>query len=357
MGKISNLNKILFINFGGIGDEVLFLPTINDFKEEYPECKVTLLLEPRSAGVAKLTDKIDSVITFDVKNSNKIISFIKLLALIKDGRFDAVISSGSNKLICLLLYLSGTRVRVGYYTGALSKLLLTGTVVLNKDQYSANMYHDLLHGIGIYKNTPLPQINLSNQALDFASKVLSSKQPKPIITVHPGVSSLSVQKNIIKSWPTESWAELICKLLVTNKYLIALTGGPDDEETILHIRKELEKNNFDKNNLIDLYGVTKNLTDLAAVIKLSKLLICVDSAPMHMAVGLGSELLAIFGPTDDKKLLPIDDKFTVAVNSNINCRPCLWDTRNQVCNKQECLNLSVDSLFELVNSKMDKVKE
>ena len=34
--------KILFINFGGLGDEIIFLPTIQAVKKEFPNSEITL---------------------------------------------------------------------------------------------------------------------------------------------------------------------------------------------------------------------------------------------------------------------------------------------------------------------------
>ena len=42
--------RILFINFGGLGDEILFLPTIQSVKKEFPNSRITLALEERSKG-------------------------------------------------------------------------------------------------------------------------------------------------------------------------------------------------------------------------------------------------------------------------------------------------------------------
>ena len=63
-----NCNKVLFINYGGIGDEILFLPAIEGFKKLYPNAKVTLCLEPRAKGVKGLTNVIDDIITVDIKS-------------------------------------------------------------------------------------------------------------------------------------------------------------------------------------------------------------------------------------------------------------------------------------------------
>ncbi|NJL39626.1 MAG: lipopolysaccharide heptosyltransferase family protein, partial [Leptolyngbyaceae cyanobacterium SM1_4_3] len=41
----------------------------------------------------------------------------------------------------------------------------------------------------------------------------------------------------------------------------------------------------------------------------ANLLLCTDSAPMHLAVALKVYTLALFGPTDPAKLLPASDKF------------------------------------------------
>ena len=54
--------RILFINFGGLGDEILFLPTIQSVKKECPNSHITLALEERSKGILHLTDSINDVL-------------------------------------------------------------------------------------------------------------------------------------------------------------------------------------------------------------------------------------------------------------------------------------------------------
>ncbi|MGB3614351.1 MAG: glycosyltransferase family 9 protein, partial [Elainellaceae cyanobacterium] len=54
---------------------------------------------------------------------------------------------------------------------------------------------------------------------------------------------------------------------------------------------------------------------LAAMIAGANLMLCTDSAPMHLAVALKVYTLALFGPTDPALLLPNDDKF-VAITSD-----------------------------------------
>lgn len=154
--------KILFINFGGLGDEILFLPTIISIKKEFPDSEITLALEPRSKGVLSLTNIIDDVLFADIKGKNKYIELFNLLRQIWSKKFDIVISSGSNKFISMFLFATFIKTRVGYNSGKLSEKLLTQAVTLNKNQYAAKMYHDLIRGITKY-NTELPEMNIEKK--------------------------------------------------------------------------------------------------------------------------------------------------------------------------------------------------
>ena len=157
------MDKILFINFGGLGDEILFLPAIISVRKEFPNAKITLALEPRSKGIAALTDVIDNVMFADIKK-HRYLALIKLLLKIWRGKYDIVISSGSNKFISLFLFMTFIKKRIGYNTGKLSKLLLTDAVELNKNQYAAKMYHDLVRSI-TSNNTEIPQINVDRKTV------------------------------------------------------------------------------------------------------------------------------------------------------------------------------------------------
>ena len=163
---------------------------------------------------------------------------------------------------------------------------------------------------------------------------------KKIILIHPGSSKLSKQKGIIKSY--DNWVELIEKLQNTDKYQLVLAGGPDDADVINKIIAELGDS-----KIFNMYGKTKNIKDLIRLIKKSDLLLCIDSAPLHLAIGVNKKVLAIFGPTDEKKLVPENENFKVIFN-HCACRPCLWDKRDKCCDNINCLKIPVEKIFEEV---------
>jgi ADP-heptose:LPS heptosyltransferase len=319
--------KILAINFGGIGDEIFFLPTLISLKKEFSDARITLALEPRSKSVKDLTNIIDDLILIDPKGSNKYFEMLKLLIKARKGKFDIVISSGGNKLISILLFLTGIKIRCGYNTGKFSEKLLTHPMPLNKNQYACAMYHDLIRGLTQH-NTELPQINIERRE-QIANSVL----------IHPGVSKLSVQKGCIKTITPEVWAQTI-DLLVAEGKKVMLVGGPDDKECIETILKNVRTQNFE-----NLYGTTKNLKDLAELISSAEKFLCSDSAPLHVAVALGVKTYVIFGPTDFNTLIPKSEKVVpIMVDNDCPLKPCLWARRQTTCEKLDCLKISANQI-------------
>lgn len=329
---MNNYKNILLINFGGIGDEILFLPTIRSLKKSYPESKITLVLEPRSKSIQNLSNIIDDTIGVDIKGKAKYTELLKFYFKALFGNFDLVISSGGNKLIPVLLFFTGIKTRIGYDTGILTQKLLTKAVKLNKNQYAGKMYHDLVQ-------------ELTGQTYEDPEIVLEdlSRTPNSVL-VHPGVSNMSIKKNIIKNWPNITWAKLIEELLNKGK-TVSLAGGPDDKECIEEIREYFKDKKYD--NFIDMYGKTKNIMDLAKLIKQTEVLVCSDSAPMHIGIATNTKTIAIFGPTDEAKLIPKSDKF-IAITNNAPCRPCLWDKRQTSCETKECLDLNINQITDLI---------
>ncbi len=323
--------RILFINFGGLGDEILFLPTILSVKEQFPNSEITLALEKRSRGITRLTDVIDKTLFANIKGKNKYFELLKLLIKIWQGKFDMVISSGSNKFISIFLFMTFVKEKYGYNTGILSKILLTKAVDLNKNYYAVDMYHDLAKYVTNIR-TELP--------------VLSIKK-KPIIPnsilIHPGVSKISVQKGMIKTIQPEQWAEVI-EQLANSGAKVLLAGGPDDKECIDVIQKLVSPDKYE-----NLFGQTKNLEELAELISSAEKFLCSDSAPLHIAVALGVKTYVIFGSTDDKKLIPQNGLVT-PIKADCNCplQPCLWERRQTTCENLDCLKISTAKIVSTV---------
>lgn len=323
--------RILFINFGGLGDEILFLPTILSVKEQFPNSEITLALEKRSRGIIRLTDVIDKTLFANIKGKNKYFELLKLLVKIWSGKYDMVISSGSNKFISIFLFITFIKEKYGYNTGILSKILLTKAVDLNKNCYAVDMYQDLAKYVTNIR-TELPVLSIKKKTI-IPNSVL----------IHPGVSKLSVQKGMIKTIQPEQWAEVI-EQLANSGTKVLLAGGPDDKECIDVIQKLVSPDKYE-----NLFGQTKNLEELAELVSSAEKFLCSDSAPLHIAVALGVKTYVIFGSTDDKKLIP-QNGLVIPIKADCKCplQPCLWERRQTTCENLDCLKIPTAKIVSTV---------
>lgn len=329
------MKNVLFINYGGIGDEILFLPCIQGFKKLYPDSKITLCTEKRAAGIKALCPLIDDIITVDIKAGGikKYLNILRLIFYVWTKRFDTVISSGKSPFVSIILFLMGIRTKVGYKTR--TSFLLDREVELNENCYAGYMYFDLIKSFGEV------EFELPKVIYDENYKLPDGLIENEFILIHPGVSLMSVRKNILKCPDVSFWISLIKELLNRGEK-VALAGGPDDEETVLKILENDEiKNN---SNFHSLFMKTKNLYEMAGLIKKSKEMICCDSAPLHLGVAVDAKIYVLFGPTNEDKLVPKSGNITV-IKKDINCRPCLWHKRAYNCAKSDCIKFVKEDVF------------
>ena len=333
---MEDFKKILLINYGGIGDEILFLPTISSIKKQFPNANITLTLEPRSKSIQNLTKEIDEIICVDIK-AKGIKKYLNLLFFIFKcwfKNFDCVISSGKSPFVAIILFLTFIKERIGYCSK--TDFLLTKKAALEENQYAGKMYHSLVE----------PIIKCEYKDPEIKPEEFPELLPQgDFICIHPGVSKMSISKNILKCPKLNFWEGLIQGLLKKDKKVVLL-GTKDDKDLIEEI---LKNDNISQNpNFINYFGKTKNIMEMAYIMQNSEAVICVDSAPLHVAVGVKAKIFAIFGPTNETKLVPKRDNIEI-ITSNSPCRPCLWHLRTQNCQKSECLNIDFNSILDKIN--------
>lgn len=294
--------RILALVPGGIGDQILFFPTLDDLKRNYPEAEIDVVVEPRAKGAYRVSKSVEEVLTFDFKDRNGPADFGNLLGIIRDREYEAALSLGRRPTIGLLLWMTGIPTRIGY-SGSAGKLFLTNTVSLKTEQYAAHMYHDLLQGFGI--NSPCPELAVNVPKPDIqwaeAQQQRLGTTETGYILIHVGSSQLALSKGINKIYPIEQWQQIIDDIQRKQPNLpIVLLQGPEDTALIaamIQSRPDLK--------------VTSpgDIGKLAAMIAGANLMLCTDSAPMHLSVAVGTPTIALFGPTEAKKLLPESEKY------------------------------------------------
>ena len=294
--------RILALVPGGIGDQILFFPTLDDLKRNYPEAEIDVVVEPRAKGAYRVCKSVNEVLTFDFKDRNGPADFGNLLGSVRDREYDAALSLGRRWSVGLLLWMTGVPTRIGYSASA-GKWFLTDTVPLKPDQYAAEMYHDLLQGFGI--NSPCPELAVSVPKPDIqwaeGEQQRLGTTETGYILIHGGSSRLAQSKGIDKIYPVQKWQKIIEDIRQKQPDLpIVLLQGPEDQELVASItqsRPDLKTSS------------PGDIGKLAAMIAGANLILCTDSAPMHLSVAVGTPTIALFGPTEAKKLLPQSEKY------------------------------------------------
>ncbi|MBD2462388.1 glycosyltransferase family 9 protein [Oscillatoria sp. FACHB-1407] len=293
--------RIVALVPGGIGDQILFFPTLDNLKQIYPDSEIDVVVEPRSKGAYRVCKSVNDTIAFDFKDRNSPADWANLLGVLRDRSYDVAIALGQRWAVGLLLWLTGIPVRVGYAGGGNS--FLTNSVPLKTDQYAAEMYHDLLKGLGI--KTPCPELAIAIPKRDIDWAETEQKRlgiaGSGYVLIHGGSSELAVTKGIDKIYPAENWQQIVQDFQQKQPDLpLVVVKGPDDQDIVAALTKA---------NPTLKVTTPGDVGKLAAMIAGANLMLCTDSAPMHLAVALKVYTLALFGPTDPAKLLPVSDKF------------------------------------------------
>lgn len=293
--------RILALVPGGIGDQILFFPTLDDLKLAYPKARISVIVEPRAKGAYRVCQSVSEVLTYDFKDRNSLADWGNFLGVVREREFETVVSLGQKWTVGLLLWLTGIPTRVGY-AGSSGAMFLTHPVPLKTEQYAAQMYHDLLQGLDV--NTPFQDLAVKVPKADLewaeAQQQRLGIKDSGYILIHGGSSQLAQAKGIDKIYPVDKWQQIVQDMQQRQPNLpVVVVKGPEDTEFV--------------NELLQFCPNVKVTTPddigkLAAMIAAANLMVCTDSAPMHLAVAVGTYTIALFGPTEPSKLLPNSDR-------------------------------------------------
>lgn len=293
--------RIIALVPGGIGDQILFFPTLDNLKQRYPAAEIDVVVEPRAKDAYRVSKSVNETILFDFSGGNSLADWGNLLGVLRDREYDVAVSAGRRWALGFLLWLAGIPTRIGFVGPG--KALLTNPVSLKQDQYAAAMYHDLLKGLDI--TTPCPELALSVPTKDLdwadAERKRLGIQSTGYVLIHAGSSELAPAKGIDKIYPVENWKGIIQDFERRQPNLpIVLVQGADDAELVAGL---LAFNPKLKVTMPDDVG------KLAAMIAGANLMLCTDGVSMHLGVAVQTYTLALFGSTDPKRLLPEDKRF------------------------------------------------
>lgn len=295
--------RILALVPGGIGDQFLVFPTLETLKQQYPQATIDVLVEPRSKSTYRVCQFVNDVLIFDYQDRNGLADYLNLLGTIRDREYEAALNFGQQWVVELLLWLNGIPVRVGYQDT--NVWFTTHPIPKKTEQYTAGMYHDLVAGLGIHAACPPLTVSVPKVDIDWAEaeqKRLDIKESGYIL-LYDG-SSQSAENAI---YPIPKWQQIV-KDIQEKQPNVPLVLLQDEQN-----REFVSKMSAIAPDLKII--APSDMGKLAAAIAGANLLLCTDSAPMHLAVAVGTYTIALLGPTAAKKRLPADSDKCFGIQS------------------------------------------
>jgi len=295
----ADLQSILLIRPGGIGDAVLMAPVINHLRYQYPAIRITVLAERRNAGVFALIPAVDQLCCYD-----RPAGFMKVLRC----SYDLVIDTEQwHRLSAIVARYVRAPVKIGFRTNERCRMF-THTVSYSHDDYEADSFMRLLELVNGSIHCPVnydaPFLAIPEDTVEIVANLLESVSGKKFVVIFPGASVAE------RRWEVERF-RAVADTLKSQGYGIVVVGGKED----IHAGQQI----VDRTG-INLAGKT-SLAETAAITARSELLISGDSGVLHIAVGLGVSTVSLFGPGRHLKWAPRGDNHRV-ITKNLPCSPC-----------------------------------
>ena len=284
---------------GEVSEQILFFPTLDDLKQCYPDAEIDVVVEPRSKDAYRISKSVQRVIPFDFKDRNSLADWGNLVGAIRDHEYDVAIAVGRFWSMGLLLWITGIRTRIGYKGAGAN---LTNSVPLKTEQYAASMYHDLLQGLNI--NTPSPELAISVPKSDIDWAESEQKrlgiQASGYVLVHGGYGQ-APENSIDNIYPVENWQQIVQDCQQRQPELpVVVIQEAKNQQMVGQLLQSCPN--------VKVTSPT-DIGKLAALIAGASLMLCTDGVPMQLAVAVQTYMIALFGSTDPRRLLPSSDRF------------------------------------------------
>ena len=290
--------NILLIQLKRIGDLVLTTPAIAALRAKFPEAKLTLVISRECAALVPALVGVDQTLIMrrGLSDAGKFFSVLR-------QKFDYCIDFTRNDRSASLAFLSRAKkrivsVRVKRRTKIRRRAYNEFVEHRMRDMHTIDYNLSLLEPLEIVDASPALHLNLPADAREKAEALRQhAKIDNQFIVFHPGSARVE------KFWEPDRWAEVIEHARTKWELDCVLTGGSStlEQRHLARIEAKLPFNASHSEaatgSIVDLSGKTDLLT-LTALIAQARLVVTVDSAPMHLAAATQTPQVVLFGPTN-----------------------------------------------------------
>jgi lipopolysaccharide heptosyltransferase II len=314
---ISHLSPdILVVRFSAIGDILLTTPLLRAIRTRHPGARVAYLTKEQYAPLLADNPNVNEVLAIRDEDSLRAIA-----ATIRSVRYSHLLDLHGN------LRTLGLRaiVRGPWRTFSKRRLERQVLITTKRDIYPADVpmaerYFEAAAGLDVDVDAEPPDFFLAPEAEERAAERLASLgvgEGRALVAIAPGAAHAT------KCWPADGWIRLTRRLIATGAEVVVV-GGPEDAEVgkaiVAGVRGRITGGT--ETRVTSVAGML-GLQESGAVIRRAAALISGDTGVMHMATGVGTPVVALFGPTVAQfGFFPYRAARSAVVELPLECRPC-----------------------------------
>jgi heptosyltransferase-2 len=297
---------VLLVRFSSIGDILLTTPLIRALARRHPDAKLVYVTKRSMAPLLADHPRLAAVVALE---PNEPLPHLvrRLRALSPTHGLDL---HGNVRSAALRLLL---RCRwSGFPKRKLARSVLISTKV---DCYApgppvpvAERYFEAARPLDVRPDGGPPEFFLGRGAADRVARWLTDKSlgAARIAALAPGAAHAT------KRWPMASWIALAQRLR-TAGYGPVVVGGPDDRGLALQLAA---------GGTAESAAGEFSLQETGALIARARVLVSGDTGVMHMATGVGTPVVALFGPTVEQFGFFPYRAPSIVLQRELACRPC-----------------------------------
>ena len=294
--------RILCVRFSSIGDVLLTTPLVRALHRRHPDAELYFVTKQAMAPLVVENPHLTQVIELGAKE--RIADLARRLRVLRPTH--ALDLHGSLRSTALRWLVPCRWSGYSKRKFARTTLIATKINIYGKPVPVAERYFEAARDLDVQPDGGPPEFFFAPAARAHMAHWLAEVglDPKPFAVIAPGAAHTT------KRWPIPHWQALTDRLRQLG-YGVVAVGGPQDRALVDALGTRV----------INVAGEF-TLQETGACLARAAVLVSGDTGVMHMASGVGTPVVALFGPTVEPfGFFPYTKRATV-LERDLSCRPC-----------------------------------